>query len=72
MIGLRNSLIDNPKICRMNHAPNALCPSFKQLFDFMCNPVSRSSQLRDTATELGSKETFLKTWSSVFKQYCKD
>ena len=32
-----------------------------QLFNFNCNLLSPFNKLRDTATELGSKETFLKT-----------
>ena len=32
-----------------------------EFFNFQCNLVSRFNKLRDTVTELSSKETFLKT-----------
>ena len=37
----------------------------KELFNFKCNIVPCFSKLRDTTTELDSKETFLKTWNSL-------
>ena len=50
---------------RIGNTPNILCPISKELSNFKCNIASRFNKLRDTATELDSKETFLKTWSSV-------
>ena len=32
-------------------------------------PLASTSKLRDTATKLGSKETFLKTWNSLLNNY---
>ena len=47
----------------MDNAPNILCPRCKELFKFKRNLVSCFNKFRDTATELGSKETFWKTWN---------
>ena len=41
------------------------CDKINELFNFKCNLASRLNKLRDTATELGSKKAFLKTWSSL-------
>ena len=49
----------------MGNAPNILCPRCKELFNFKYNLVSCYNKLKDTATELSSKEIFLKIWNSL-------
>ena len=36
-----------------------------ELCNFKCNLVSRFNKLRDTADDLGSKKTFLRTWNFI-------
>ena len=52
-------------IHRKGNTPDILYPRCNELFNFKHNLVFRFRKLRDTATELGSKETFLKTWNSL-------
>ena len=51
-------------IHRMGNAPNIRCHRCKELFNFKRNLVSCFNKQRDSATKLGSKETFLKTRNS--------
>ena len=64
LIGLSNTSVDIYFLtsqCIEWATQQILCPRCKELFNFMCNLVSRSNKLRDAATELDSKETFLNT-----------
>ena len=64
--GLRNALMDISFLIHIiDNAPIILCPRCKELFNFNCNFVSCFNQLKETATELGSKETLLMTWNSL-------
>ena len=60
-------MISNPTIHRMGNTLSILCPRGKEFFKFMCKLVSDLNKLRNTSTELGSKETFLKIWNSILK-----
>ena len=42
---------------------NEACDKINEFSNFKYNLVSRFNKLQDTATELGSKYTFLKTWN---------
>ena len=56
-------IFSNPVIHRIGNAPNILCPRCKELYKFKRNHVYCFNKLRDSTTELGSKQTFLNTWN---------
>ena len=41
------------------------CDKIIKFSNFKCGLVSRFNNFQDTTTELGSKDTFLKTWNSL-------
>ena len=65
LIGLRNALLNayflTPQYIEWGTHQILCVPNIKKNFNFKFNIVFRIKKLRNTTTELGSKETYLKT-----------